>query len=106
MSSKRTVAGESAVRDLSSARQGWGEIERAQARLSYRVTAQESLRQWLQMQRIFEPQLRETAELFAPERRSALGELQSSLRRLAEWQETHGEPGSVHPEAPTAPARS
>lgn len=94
------------MRDLSAVRQGWGEIERAEARLSYRMTAQESLRQWLQMQQVFEPQLLETAELFAPERRSALGELQSRLRRLAEWQEKYGEPGSVHSEAPGAPAGS
>lgn len=94
------------MRDLSASRQGWGEIERAEARLSYRVTAQESFRQWLQMQRVFEPQLRDTSALFGPERLSALAELQSRLRRLAEWQETHGEPGSVHSEAPTAPAGS
>jgi hypothetical protein len=92
------------VRDLSAVRQGWAEIERAEARLAYRGSAQDSFRQWLQLQRVFEPQLRETAELFATERRSALGELQSRLRRLAEWQEKHGESGSVHSEAPTAPA--
>ena len=94
------------MRDLSAARQGWGEVERAEARLSYRMTAQESLRQWLQMQRVFESQLRDTAALFGPERRSALAELQSRLRRLAEWQETDGEPGSVDSEAPTASAGS
>ena len=92
------------MRDLSAVRQGWEEVERAEARLSYRGSAQDSFRQWLQLQRVFEPQLRDTAELFATERRSALGELQSRLRRLAEWQEKHGESGSVHSEAPTAPA--
>ncbi len=106
MSFKRNLARGSAVRDLSAARQGWEEIERAEARLSYRVTAQESLRRWLEMQRIFEPQLRGTAALFGPERRSALAELQSRLRRLAEWQERHGKPGSVHSEAPATPAGS
>lgn len=94
------------MRDLSAARQGWEEVERAQARLTYKLSAQESLRQWLDMQLVFEPQLRDTAALFGPERRSALGELQSRLRRLVEWQETHGESGSVDSEAPTAPAGS
>ncbi len=37
------------MRDLSAVRQGWEEVERAEARLAYSVTAQESLRQWLQM---------------------------------------------------------
>jgi len=94
------------VRDLSAVRQGWEEVERAEARLSYSKTTQESLRQWLQMQQVFEPQVRDTAALFGPERRSALAELQSRLRRLAEWQESHGEPGSVHSEAPGAPEGS
>ena len=94
------------MRDLSAARQGWEEIERAEARLSYRGSAQDSFRQWLQLQRVFEPQVRETATLFGPERPSALAELQARLRRLAEWQEKHGEPGSVHSEAPTAPSGS
>lgn len=94
------------MRDLSAARKGWKEVDRAEARLSYRVSAQESLRQWLEMQQVFEPQLQETVALFGPERRSALAELQSRLRRLAEWQERHAEPGSVHPETPAAPARS
>lgn len=94
------------MRDLSAARNGWEEIDRVEARLPYRMTAQESLRQWLQMQQVFEPQLRDTAALFGMERQSALAELQARLRRLAEWQERHGEPGSVHPEAPGAPAGS
>ena len=94
------------MRDLSAVRQGWAEIEQAEACLSYRGSARDSFCQWLQLQRVFEPQLRETAELFATERRSALGELQSRLCRLAAWQETHGESGSVHSEAPAAPAGS
>jgi hypothetical protein len=92
------------VRDLSAARQGWEEIERVEARLSYRATAEESLCRWLDMQRVFESQLRGTAALFESERRSALAALQSRLRRLAEWQERHGESDPVDLEAPAAPA--
>ncbi len=94
------------MRDLSAVRQGWEQVERVEARLLRKITAQESFGQWLQLQQVFEPQLRDTAALFGPERRSALAELQSRLRRLAEWQERHGKSGSVHSEAPTAPAGS
>jgi hypothetical protein len=55
------------VRDLSAVRQGWGEVERAEARLFCSMTAQESFRQWLQLQQVFEPQLRDTSALFGPE---------------------------------------
>jgi len=68
---------------LSVVRQGWEEIERAEARLPYRLTARESLRQWLQMQQVFEPQLRAMATLFGMERQSALAELKFRLRRRA-----------------------
>jgi hypothetical protein len=95
---------ERAVRDLSAVRQGWEEVERAEGRLRCSLTAQESFRRWLELQRVFAPQLRDTAALFAPERWSAMAELQSRLSRLVEWQERHGEPGSVDPEAPAAPA--
>lgn len=77
------------MRGLGAVRQGWEEFERAEARLCCRMTPQESFGQWLRLQRVFEPQLRGTAALFGPARRSALAELQSRLRRLAEWQERH-----------------
>ena len=94
------------MRDLSTVRQGWEQVEQAEARLRDSMTAQKSLCRWLELQRIFRPQLRDTAALFGPERQSALAELQSRLRRLAEWQERHGEPGSVNPEAPATSAGS
>ena len=94
------------MRDLRAIREGWEEIERAEVELPRSATAQESFRQWLQLQQVFEPQLQETSALFGPERQTALAELQTRLRRLAEWQERHGEPGSVHSEAPTTPAGS
>ena len=94
------------MRDLRAVRQGWEEVVRAEAHLFCSIPEQESFRQWLQLQQVFEPQLRDTSALFAPERRLALAELQTRLRRLAEWQERHGKPGSVHSAAPTAPAGS
>jgi len=72
------------VRDLSAVRQGWGEVERVEARLFCSTAVQESFRQWLQLQQVFEPQLRDTSALFGPERQSALAELQARLRHLAE----------------------
>jgi hypothetical protein len=50
------------------------------------MTIEESVGEWLALQRAFEPQLRETEALFAPERRAALAELQTRLQRLVEWQ--------------------
>lgn len=49
----------------------------------------------------FEPQHRETADLFSCERWIALGELQARLQRLAEWQAKHAEPVHIDPEAAT-----
>ena len=94
------------MRDLRAIRQRWEEGELVEVHLLRSTTAQESFRQWLQLQRLFEPQLRETMALFGPERQSALAELQTRLRRLAEWQEKHGESGSIRSETPTAPAGS
>ncbi len=94
------------MRDLSAVRRGWEEVERTEAGLPHQMSSQGSLRQWLEMQQVFERQLRDTEALFGPERQLALAELQSRLRRLAEWQERYGEPGSVHSEAPTASAGS
>ena len=94
------------MRDLSTVREGWDEIKRVEVRLLQEMTPQESFLQWLRLQRQFESQLRETAALFGPERQSALAQLQSRLRQLAEWQETHGQPGSIHSKSPAAPTGS
>ena len=92
------------MRDLSTVRQAWEEIENAEARLSSRMTAQESFRHWLKLQTTFESQLQETSALFGPQRAADLAELQARLRRLAQWQERHGNAGSVHPEPPKTSA--
>ena len=92
------------MRDLSTVRQGWEEVEQAEARLNSRMTPQESVRHWLQLQETFESQLQETSALFGPQRASHLAELQARLRRLAQWQERHGNAGSVHPGPPSTVA--
>jgi site-specific recombinase XerC len=93
------------MRDLSTVRQGWEEIEKAEACLASGTTPQESFRQWLQLQATFESQLRETSALFGPQRASDLAELQTRLRRFAQWQERHGNPDAVHPAPPETAAR-
>lgn len=78
---------ECTLRELGALRQDQDAFEAEETRLLRIMTAQESVRQWLALQQAFEPQLRQTAALFAPERQAALAELQLRLRRLAEWQE-------------------
>jgi hypothetical protein len=77
------------VRELQTLREGWETLEADETRLLRRMTVHESIRHWLALQRAFEPQLQQTAALFAPERQAALAELQTRLRRLAEWQEQY-----------------
>jgi len=77
------------VRELGALRQDRDAFEAEETRLLQSMTVQESVRQWLALQRAFEPQLQQTAALFAPERQAALVQLQLRLRRLAEWQEQY-----------------
>jgi len=79
------------MRELRILREGWDTFEEDETRLLRQMTVHESIRQWLALQRAFEHQLQETEALFGPERREALAQLQSRLRRLAEWQREHGE---------------
>ena len=78
------------MRELQTLREGWETLEADETRLLRRMTVHESIRQWLILQRTFEPQLQETAAIFGSERQTALVQLQSRLRRLAEWQKEHG----------------
>ena len=80
------------MRNLSALRKDWSTIEAEETRLLRTLTVQESVRQWLMLQRTFEFQLQSTAALFAPERQAALAQLQLRLRRIAEWQAQHGKP--------------
>jgi hypothetical protein len=57
-------------------------VEAEETRLLQNMTIQESIRQWLARQCAFEPQLQQTAVLFAPERYAALAQLQLRLYRL------------------------
>lgn len=91
------------MRELSALREGWEAVEAVETRLLRSMTAQESIRQWLILQRSFEAQLQQTATIFGPERQAALAQLQARLRRMAEWQEQHGEFASVHRRASGTP---
>lgn len=75
-------------------------FEAEETRLLQSMTIQESVRQWLALQLAFDPQLQQTADLFAAERQAALAELQLRLHRLAEWQRQHGKSLSIHSGAP------
>ena len=68
--------------DLTILREGWDLIEQEELRLLRAMTIQESLDHWLQLQRAFEWQLTNTADLFEGQRHTALVELQSRLYRL------------------------
>ena len=68
--------------DLTILREGWDLIEQEELRLLRAMTIQESLDHWLQLQRAFEWQLTNTANLFEGERQNALVELQSRLYSL------------------------
>ena len=74
------------MRELRTLREDWKMVEAEETRLLQSMTVQASARQWLALQRAFEPQLQQTAALFARERQAALAELQLRPRRLAEWQ--------------------
>jgi hypothetical protein len=78
------------MRELRALREGWNGSDAEEARLLRRMSPQESVRQWLMLQRTFEVQLQNTAALFAPERQAALAQLQSRLHDIAEWQARYG----------------
>ncbi len=78
------------MQELSVLRKEQTAFEADETRLLQSLTIQESARQWLAWQRAFEPQLRQTVDLFAPDRQAALAQLQFRLQRLAEWQKQHG----------------
>jgi hypothetical protein len=90
------------MEDLRTLRQRWEANDENALPPLARTDILASTRLWLSLQETFEPQLRETADLFSRERWAALGELQARLQRLAEWQAKHAEPVHVDSEAATA----
>ena len=68
--------------NLSVLRENWDLAPKEEKRLLRTMTVQESLEQWLQLQRAFEWQLQQTAALFESDRRVALVDLQKRLQRL------------------------
>jgi len=84
------LAGRCSVRDLSSVREGWEQIEAEETRLLRQMTIQESIRHLIALQRAFESQLQQTEPLFRAERMAYLADLQRRLARLAEWERQQG----------------
>jgi hypothetical protein len=65
--------------------QEYGDLHQREAtRLFRTTTVQDSLHQWLSLQRSCEWQLQKTRALFEFERREALAELQARLQKLAD----------------------
>jgi hypothetical protein len=79
------------MRTVRAVREEWDAFEADETRLLRAMSIQESIRQLLMLQEAYEPQFQQTASLFASDRRAALAELQSRLRRLAEWQIQHAQ---------------
>jgi hypothetical protein len=91
------------MRELKELREGWDAFPAEETRLLRAISVRDSMRLLLLLQETFEPQLQETAHLFGPERWAALAELQSRLRRLAQWQSQHGQPVHLDPDTPDTP---
>jgi hypothetical protein len=90
------------MQELKALREDWDAFSAEETRLLRAMSVADSMRQLLMLQETFEPQLQATAHLFGPERWAALAELQSRLRRLAEWQAQHGQPVRIDPGAAEA----
>ena len=68
--------------NLSAVRENWDLAQKEEKRLLRMMTVQESLEQWIKLQRAFEWQLQQTAEFFESDRRAALVDLQKRLQNL------------------------
>lgn len=70
----------------------WEALRAERIRLLRQMTVQESLQQYLALQRALEPQFQATEALFRPQRMAYLAELQRRLARLDQWlKEQRGE---------------
>ncbi len=78
------------MRDLSTLRDGWEEVEAFETQLLREMTLEQSLAAQVALQIEFEPQLQETDALFRPDREAALIELQKRLFRFADWYRQNG----------------
>jgi len=72
------------VQDLKQLRENWNDIAEFEYHRLRETSIQESIQQWLQLQKAFEWQLQQTEKLFAEQRRKALADLQARLHRLIE----------------------
>lgn len=73
------------MRDLSTVRDGWDEVEAEETRLLREMTLEEGLRAFLSIQATLEHQYQLTDALFRPDREAGLIELQRRLERQADW---------------------
>lgn len=72
----------STVNDLRRLRHGWTQIEAEETRLLKQMTIQESVAQYLALQREFEPWLQESEAEFREPRHQAMIQLQARLQQL------------------------
>ena len=70
------------MKPLSQVRNGWTAIEAEETRLLRELTIEESVRQYLALQREFEHQLQETEPIFRQHRNEAMIQLQARLSSL------------------------
>ena len=92
------------MRELKALREDWNIYAADETRLLQALSVEESMRQLLLLQETLEPQLQQTAHLFAADRWAALAAVQSRLQRLAEWQVQHGQSVHIDPSSPAASA--
>lgn len=70
------------VLNLRILRDGFDALHREETLSLRAMTIEESIRQWVELQKAFERQLQQTEALFAQDRFDALVELQARLQRL------------------------
>lgn len=72
------------MRDLKKYLENRDVLQTEETRLLRSTTIQQSLQQWLRLQKAFEWQLQQTAPIFEAERRAALIALQTRLQHLVD----------------------
>ncbi len=70
------------MNELRRLREGWAEVEAQETELLRALSVEQSIRQYLALQREFEPLLQETEATFRGPRNQALVELQARLCTL------------------------
>lgn len=71
--------------DIKTRHQKWDAMDRANSQLLREMTIEESVKAYLSLLHSMAPFIRETQDLFLPERRAYLVEFQDRLRKFGEW---------------------